>query len=186
MSRRMSRPLAVALALQALVVVLAVYQYRWLSEVSDAERDRIRAHLRQWAEDMAEAFNVEMTRVFVTFQTPPELLDRDPSAAIAAVYDEWRRGSPTPAIVEAVYLISAAAPSDPLVLTKFDPRTRALVRSAWPEKLALWRDRMPRAGVRFKPAMMADPIEASIPAVTVGMPHVKLLASEGGDAAYVP
>ena len=181
-----SRPLGLALALLALVAVLGAYQYRWLTEVSDAERDRVRAHLKQAAEDMAEAFNVEVTRLFVTFQTPFERFDPDPSSAIAAAFDEWQRSSPTPAIVETVYVVTAAGPGATLGLSRFDQVGRSLVPVDWPEKMALWRDRMSREGARFTPAMMADPIEASIPAVTVAVPHVKLMALDGENAAYVP
>lgn len=185
MTRWISRPLVLALALLALVAVLGALQYSWLGEVSDAERDRVRAHLRQCAEDVSAAFNAEVTRAFVMFQTPPEQFDRDPSGSIATAYDAWHHSAAAPDIIEAVYVVTAGSPNAvPAALSKFDPATKSLVDTAWPEALARWRDRDARFGLRRK-ALLADPIESTIPAVTIGVPHVKLLAA-GDDTTYVP
>ena len=60
---RRSRPplgLIVPAALAVLVVTLAVLQYRWLGQVSDAERERMKTTLMQRADAFARDFDREV------------------------------------------------------------------------------------------------------------------------------
>ena len=55
--RRVPWLMIVAVALVALLGALATLQYRWLGDVSQAERERMRAGLQTRASDFSEAFD---------------------------------------------------------------------------------------------------------------------------------
>ena len=70
MWRRFRPPLAVvAIALLGLIVLLAVLQYRWLGQISEAERAQRRATLAAGALEFAQDFDREITRAYLLFQT---------------------------------------------------------------------------------------------------------------------
>ena len=70
MWRRFRPPLAVvAVALLGLIVLLAVLQYRWLGQISEAERAQRRATLAAGALEFAQDFDREVTRAYLLFQT---------------------------------------------------------------------------------------------------------------------
>ena len=58
----------VAAALLGLIALLATLQYRWLGQVSDAERERMRTSLAGRATGFAQDFDREITRAYLTFQ----------------------------------------------------------------------------------------------------------------------
>ena len=61
----------VAAGLLGLIVVLATLQYRWLGQISEAERDRMSATLRTNASSFAEDFDRELNRAYLLFQVAP-------------------------------------------------------------------------------------------------------------------
>jgi hypothetical protein len=187
MSRWFSRPLALAVALLALVALLGGLQYRWLGEVSAAERDRMRAHLRQCATDIAAGFDAEVTRAFLSFQVVPGRFDGDPAAALASSYDTWTQTAAAPAIVSGVYLITAGHDNESAAIAQFDPSTRVLTDIAWPPHLAAWRQRAMHADEHGRSAsvLMADPIDAGLPALAIPIPELKMVGS-GDRMAFMP
>src|SRR5437870_6620680 len=101
----MSWQLVAAVVLIAVLSLLAVLQYRWLGEVSQAERDRMRASLRARATDLAEEFNGELTRMYAALHVDGERLDADAAGAIAEAYDRWRSSTAHPDVVRAIYFV---------------------------------------------------------------------------------
>ena len=61
----------VALALLGLIGLLAALQFRWLGQISDASRDRLRATLESGASAFARDFDAELTRAYLLFQVDP-------------------------------------------------------------------------------------------------------------------
>ena len=57
------------LALFGLIVLLAVLQYRWLGQISEAERAQRRTTLAAGALEFAQDFDREVTRAYLLFQT---------------------------------------------------------------------------------------------------------------------
>ena len=77
MWRRFRPPLAVvALALFGLIVLLAVLQYRWLGQISEAERAQRRTTLAAGALEFAQDFDREITRAYLLFQTDAPIARR--------------------------------------------------------------------------------------------------------------
>ncbi|HEX5759350.1 MAG TPA: hypothetical protein VF121_09170, partial [Thermoanaerobaculia bacterium] len=62
---------AAAAALALLLVLLAVLQYRWIAEVSDAERQRLRAGVEAAAQRLAAEIDREVGRAVHSFEPGP-------------------------------------------------------------------------------------------------------------------
>jgi signal transduction histidine kinase len=134
-SRRLPIGLIVPGALVLLVALLATLQYKWLGQVSEAERDRLRTSLRQSAEEFADDFDRELTRTYVSF-LPVDgsaLLQHDWSG-FAARYDMWRDGAKDPQLVQAIYL--ATDDGAKKALFKYAPDERTFAPADWPDALA--------------------------------------------------
>ncbi|MEM7588339.1 MAG: hypothetical protein AAF560_33435, partial [Acidobacteriota bacterium] len=65
-------------ALLVLLLILAFLQYRWLNEVSEADRQKTRAVLQAAVDRFAHDFNRELTRAFLVFHPSPAGRPRGP------------------------------------------------------------------------------------------------------------
>src|SRR4029453_18848534 len=96
MWRRFRPPLAVvALALLGLIVLLAVLQYRWLGQISEAERSERRATLAAGAREFSQDFDREVTRGYLLFQSDAPFAgpvdEAEMTGRFAARYDRCER-----------------------------------------------------------------------------------------------
>src|SRR5260221_205083 len=83
--------------LTGVLVALATLQYRWLGEVSEAERGRMRESLRVRAADFTQDFDRELTRIYIAFHFDPDALDRDPGSSMGAALDKAQASAAVPA-----------------------------------------------------------------------------------------
>lgn len=100
-----------------LLPLLAVLQYRWIGEVSAAERDRLESSLRVASDHFASDFDAELTRLANSFQ----IRDGYPENAAPVVerYQTWSDTSPYPRIIRNLYLLKTNPTGDP-ELNKID------------------------------------------------------------------
>ncbi|MBI2149715.1 MAG: HAMP domain-containing histidine kinase, partial [Acidobacteria bacterium] len=104
MSRAKSN-VAVAGFLLVLLPILAVLQYRWIGEVSAAERERLHSSLRVASERLAGDFAAEAGRLSNALQIRGGF-PQDASPLIER-YSAWAEASSYPHVVRAVYLLKA-------------------------------------------------------------------------------
>ena len=184
MWRRFRPPLAVAaLALLGLIVLLAVLQYHWLGQISEAERSERRAALAAGAREFAQDFDREITRAYLLFQADgpiaPPSSDDEMARRFAARYDRWQASARFPRLIQEVY---AYAPDrqDGSVLRRFDPSTRALERAEWPETMrdwarelapATWKDSS-SSNTAYFIRRMPSPVWEQAPAIVVPTPMI--------------
>src|SRR5437867_5680469 len=181
--RRVPWLMVVAAALVALLAALATLQYRWLGDVSQAERERMRAGLQTRASDFSEAFDRELSRTYMAFQVDGEALSAAPSRVISDAYSRWQSTAAVPALIDVVYLLDART-GPALSLRRFDSTHSALEPAAWPPSLDRWRRQHPAAAVPgMRPLLILDPIDASIPALIVAVPAVTTV--HDGDRLHV-
>lgn len=133
--------LAVIIAVAILLPLLAVLQYRWLGEVSQAERERLQANIRTGAEQFRQDFDQEILRTVLTFQM--ETGDQTPGlkAELAGKYDSWVSHAPYAKLVRAI-LLAERSPDGTFRLSRFQPESGDLQACDWPAELAPWRDRI--------------------------------------------
>ena len=135
MGRHFRLPMAViAGALLGLIALLATLQYKWLGQISGAERDRMKASLNTRAGEFAQDVDRELTRAFLLFQIDPMSSEQGPVAGLVARYDRWQATARFPRMLKDVYL---ATPKDGAVtLQRLNGSTRFLEPAEWPASLA--------------------------------------------------
>src|SRR5262245_23286196 len=108
-----SKRMWLLLALLALLPVLALMQYYWIGQVSEAAQQRAKARLENSVEQLITEFDAEITRAHMTFwQTSGE--QASPAARLAQRYQDWIRLAPYPQLIRDVYLIETAGDSSEL------------------------------------------------------------------------
>jgi signal transduction histidine kinase len=190
MGRRLRVPMvAVAAAMLVLIAVLATLQYRWLGQISAAERERMRATLHTRAAAYAHDLDRELTRAYLTFQSDPAGPPEDGSARVAARYDRWHATARFPRMVAAVYF-AAAVPDGGVTLERFNPSTRLVEPAAWPAALQPLHDRITSQHVLRSPdgvpvRAMPSVLDDAVPAIVVPNPVI-LLSHEPRHATFLP
>ncbi|MGH9140903.1 MAG: histidine kinase dimerization/phospho-acceptor domain-containing protein, partial [Vicinamibacterales bacterium] len=173
--------------LTGLLVTLATLQYRWLGEVGEAERARMRSGLQSRAADFTREFDRELTRIYVAFHGEPDALDSDSASAVAASIEKARAAA-VPGLIKDVFLLEAKGPQAN-VLQRFDPATHEMRPVQWPAALAGWRDRVGHAGrpggTAALPVFMADAVDAAAPALIIPVPFLKRIDQGAGHIAVV-
>jgi signal transduction histidine kinase len=177
---------AVAAGVMLVVLgVVAALQYRWLGDVSDAERERMRASLRSRTADFTQAFDGELTRTYMAFRVDGDQLAHNPAAAVADAYARWTASAPVPQLVRAVYVMRRESPE---TLQQFDLERHTFAPVGWPAELAPLRDStrtIPQIPGVPMPIFVADAIDARVPALVIGVSRMRRL-DRGGTVAVVP
>jgi signal transduction histidine kinase len=173
--------LLAAAVLLVLLATLAMLQYRWLGEVSDAERDRMRTTLRTRASEFTQEFDDEITRTYVSFHVDGDRLDAEPAATLADAYGRWQSSTTVPGLVRAVYVLQRSAAQD---LQHFDLERHTLEPTDWPAELLAVRDAAGHVpAIQGTPPFgrwfMADAIDSKTPALIIGIPRMRRIEGRG-------
>ena len=99
----------VTCALLVLLPALAVLQYRWVGQVSTAERERMQRNLRTAAGQFRENFDGEIIRAVLSLQVGPATALEGTSERYTDRYETWLNTSAHPQVVAAVLLVDADA-----------------------------------------------------------------------------
>jgi signal transduction histidine kinase len=173
----MSRSLLASVGLGLLLVLLGTLEYRWLGQISDAQRAQLQRTVTQQAEAFVDEFSSELLRLYLTFRIDRADLFRDNWDAFVARYDLWHETTHYPQIVKDFYLVDVSGTEEPGVdppLRKYQPADRAFAPAAWPPDFGPVRERArqireeitgheERRGAR----PIRDPIVPSVPAVLI-------------------
>jgi signal transduction histidine kinase len=142
---KLSRPSGLTLLTAALLVLLpalAVLQYRWVGQVSDAERERMQHNLRNAASQFRDAFDLEVGRALIALQVGPITARDGASEQYTDRYEAWVDTAEHPQLVSSIYLVDSAAAQ--LRIRRFDASTHAFAPIAWPSALERWRHEFER------------------------------------------
>ena len=177
--------------LTVLLVTLATLQYRWLGEVGEAERARMRGTLQTRAADFTQAFDRELTQIYIAFHGEPGIPDADPARAIAAELAKAQASATVPGLIKEVFLLEAQR-EQAAALQRFNPDSQALEAADWPAPLESWRARTaahiaPHGAVAgIPPFLLADAVDATAPALVIPVPFLKRIEGGPGRFAVVP
>lgn len=86
-----------------LIILLALgfVQYKWIDQLTEAQRQRTEANLSAALSNIESDFDIEITRAFMTFQVPVS------NSSEAERYEEWRHHAPYPNLIRGVYITEA-------------------------------------------------------------------------------
>jgi len=132
LGKRLSSPWAAAVLVAALVG-LAALQYRWIGEISRAERERLGRGLESSASLLRRDFNREVQRLAEDFWIDPRTLDDPESAVLERFVRRSSRGGDL-ALAD-VYLRTLAEDGAPQV-QRLNPETLEFESSSLPARTA--------------------------------------------------
>ncbi len=155
-----------------LLPILAVLQYRWIGQVSDAERERRERSLRQATSQVAQDLDVELVRAFVGLQVDGDSLKDDDWRDYGARMQAWHAAAASPALVLDVLLVDEQ--DSRLRIRRWDAAAPSFVPVEWPADLQHHRARFERELARWE----TDPPEHPI--------RPPDLLSDTDDAIVVP
>lgn len=131
-TQRPYRTLYIVLAvLLVLLPLMAILQYRWIGEVSQADKQRLQQTLNRLGMQFAEDFDRELLRVVGTFQ-----FRGSPDSASLPEWLAQRQEESSrvySGLVQNVYLARPA--NSTIELFRFDPQINALQNLDWPSDL---------------------------------------------------
>ncbi len=166
--------LKMAIALLSLLAILATLQYRWLGQVSRAERQRMQTSLQSAVSRFADDFDREITSAFLNFLLDPRMAASGGKAEYAERFRLWMEEAPHPELIRNVYLVDRDT-SGALQLDKLHAATGQFQPSAWPSSLDDLHRRLakrPRPQQRYRPGFaFMSPLVSSDEALVLIIPQ---------------
>lgn len=144
-------------ALLALLGALAYLQYSWLGEISDAQRERLRARLESDTKRFAEDFNRELLSVYQEFQIASPVWEKRDWNEFNKRYDGWLSKTEYPGLVKDICLHEIAQPD---TISCYDKVSREFLPAAWTVETTKLRDAV--SGNKF-----TSPVQEEIPALAL-------------------
>ena len=137
--------LIVIVAIAAAVCVLGVIQYRWTSEISRAEQERLKAVLATSVRNFNQEFAYDFERLDESFEIDPEAPASTIHARVLRQYSDWVRTTSHPDLLAGVHLWRADD-SGVRHFESLDRRSRQFQSVLWPRRLQSLR---PSLGKQF-------------------------------------
>jgi signal transduction histidine kinase len=133
-TRRLIWPAAAMAGVAAILGVLAVLQYRWTTQISDNEHERMRTQLRTAMGQFRQDFYREMVTASAVFQIDGALLSERDWSRFDARYAEWSHNPGNGELVANVYMWDIHAPAARQEL-QLNRQTGAFVNAVFPEEV---------------------------------------------------
>ena len=151
--------------LVVLLPLLAALQYRWLGQVSEGEREQMKAGLQNTARRISDDFDQELTRAYITYLSPSDKLSDEGS--FAERHQRWLDTAHDPRLVKAVFLATDKE-TEVLTLKQYNAATNQFSSQAWPEELSLLQSQLEqrlkvvRTAFAQRPPQMPPPPNLSL------------------------
>src|SRR5438128_499333 len=134
----MTRPTILTLVTAGLLVLLpaiAVLQYRWVSQVSEADLERMQTHVRNATMQFRDALDGEIARAVINLQVGAATARDGFSDRYTDRYDAWLATAAHPQIVANVFLIDGddATRDTTLQLRRWNQTTHVFEPAEWPQ-----------------------------------------------------
>jgi signal transduction histidine kinase len=91
-------------AMAAVVLVLAILQYRWTGEISRTEQERWQSSLSAGVGDFNQEFSYDFERLSEAFLVDPGLAPAALDARVLHLYENWIKTAANPKLLAGVYL----------------------------------------------------------------------------------
>ena len=121
---------SISLNTPPVTVGLAVLQYRWSSQVSDAATTRIRTGLQNSMMNFRQDLSRELGTLCLELQAQPDAAGED-AKILAQKLEYWQRTSSAPALVDDLYFWTASARGDGTLFHVVLPEARFQPIAPW-------------------------------------------------------
>ena len=151
-----AKQLGLAGVMAAVLVLLAVLQYRWSLEISRADRTRIESSLNTSVTQFRQEFYRELAQVSTAFHSDPAAEPDDLLQTYADRYEEWSRTATHPDLVGNVFIWREGK------LLMLRPADGSFAPVDWPAPLAVLRSRVENESSQppYPPAGPGPPVRA--------------------------
>jgi signal transduction histidine kinase len=119
-------------ALLALLGVLAVFQYVWLGQISEAERDRTARRLQTDTERFGEDFDREIQNAYTNLQVDEALWQEKDWARFNERYDFWRTKTAYPNLIADFFYLENKPDG---AAWRYDAERREFIAAGWTDEL---------------------------------------------------
>src|SRR5436190_7836134 len=93
------------------LVTLAILQYRWITQISEAKEKRQKENLEIATTRFAQDFSGEFRLLFPNRRPgPAEFGPEHPAVQLARQYDQWMSGSRYPALLQDLFVADVVEP----------------------------------------------------------------------------
>ncbi|HEV7645782.1 MAG TPA: HAMP domain-containing sensor histidine kinase [Pyrinomonadaceae bacterium] len=140
------------LVLFGLLGLLATLQYRWVGQISSAERDRLQKRLQTDTERFADDFNNEIRKVYFNFQIDADAWREKGGPEFNQRLAYWKEKSAYPALPSDFYFIGANGER-----LAYDPSTETFGAANLPDEISKLADSMSGETI--------EPVVENIPAL---------------------
>lgn len=124
-------PIILVCGLLGLLVLLAGLQYVWLGQISDGERERLKARLESDTHRFAEDFNREIQGAFFNFQFPAQVWKEKKWSEFNERYELWRGKSVYPNLVKEIYFVE----NKDKQIYQYQAENKGFDKAQWTENL---------------------------------------------------
>jgi hypothetical protein len=107
----------------AVLTLFAGLQYNWLSQASEAARERLHKRVEEDTKRTAADFNREIQGAYFNFQTDPTILKAGDTSELQERYSYWVKNTEFPDLIRGIYFVETGAKD---VIRRFDPKSGAL------------------------------------------------------------
>ena len=154
-----SGPALLTVVLIVLLPALAVMQYRWVGQVSEAERERMQRYVRNAAEQFRNAFENDIGRAMFSLQVGANTVREGGSEQYSERYQNWVAAG-EPQIIAGIYLVDAVDTS--LRLRRFNANSHSFEPSLWPRSIDRWRPHFERALASFRAGQVPEGLSTAL------------------------
>jgi signal transduction histidine kinase len=137
--RRTLRPQPLTLLVASMLVllpVLAFFQYRWLGQLGDAEKERLQRNLSASTSELERRLELELIRTVIGLQLDSITLGERAWDDYAEKVKAWRSAALAPEVLADIWLVDEAGVTRPgLLLSRWDSKGAAFRDAAWPKQL---------------------------------------------------
>ena len=135
--------------LALLCTILAVLQYRWIGEISVAERERMKTGLDTGLQRLARDFNSDISSSINAMLPRSEDMDDEFETSVeeayAARHTEWRESTRHPALFRAIGIATREPTGESdYTLKLFDPDKKTYAPAPWPANWTQAREALAR------------------------------------------
>ena len=118
----------------AAVVILAVLQYRWTTEISRSEQTRLQGELRTSVRNFDQDFSYDLERLCESFEIDTEAPKSTLETRVLQHYTTWTNKSVSPGMVAGLHIWKMDN-SGAFHLESFNQDSRRFESAAWPARL---------------------------------------------------